>query len=233
MARTKKQTAVKSQLLKTKKSSKKEKNQDEISVSEIDRSSQSVLRPSKKLIIALIIIGIGALLWYNKKWVVAATVDGKPITNLALQQELNKTYREQALNKLVNAKIFDQFEKEATGKGIIVSDEELNSEIAKIEEQYGGKETFDSLLSQQGISRDDFTKQVKVNVLAEKFFENEIKPTDEEINKFINDENNQLTPEATDAAKFKTLAEEQIKQDKLTTKLREKFQEIKSKVVTF
>jgi foldase protein PrsA len=231
MANTKKATSKAAAKSKPKKTV---KAVDEITTSEMDNQpSRSIFKPSKKLLVILIILGLAALFWYKKSWLVAATVDGKPITNLELQMQLNKQFKEQALNKLINDKIFNQFEKEATDKGIVVAQADLDKNISDIENQYGGRETFDSLLSQQGITREDFTQQVKLNLLAEKFFENEIKPTEEEITKFTEDENNKLTPEATDSAKFRELAQNQIKQDKLTNKLREKFQEIKSKVVTF
>jgi foldase protein PrsA len=188
------------------------------------------LRSSKKIWILAVLIILAALIYANKKHFVAATVNGQPITGLELMQRVNSLHREKTLTQMVNEKILDQ---EATKKGIIVTQQETNSKILEIENQYGGADTFNSLLQQQGISKEDFTRQTRLQLLAEKLYAQEATPSAEEIEDFLTQ--NKDDPAATDAAKFRQTAIDSLKQQKLSEVFSQKFQELKNaaKITTF
>ncbi len=210
----------------TKKVVKKQESSESFS-SEISskKLSQDYLKylPSKRISIALILIGLGAILYLNKDWFVAGTVNGKPVLASEVNQRLNDTYRTQVLNQIINEKIIEQ---EAQSKGVSISDDVVNSKIKEIEDQYGGADTFNSLLSQQGVTRDQFTKQTKLQLVVENLYKDSLNPTEEEIQKFM--EENSSLPEATEPAKFRELASSQIKQQKLSEVFSQKFQELRS-----
>lgn len=184
----------------------------------------------QKFWIAIIIIGLLLLLLTKKNLVVAGLVNGQPITNFELQTRLNKQFRTQTLNQMITEKILEQ---EASKKGINITPDELNIKIKEIEEQYGGVETFNSILSQQGITREDFKNQTRLQLIVEKLFAEASSPSAEDIEKFMVD--NKDLPEATDEAKFRVTAEAQVRQTNLAKVFNEKFQALKqaSKIQIF
>ena len=178
----------------------------------------------RKTFLIILIIGLVLLVAYKKGWVVAATVNNKPITSIELNQKLNSLFKDRVLNQIINEKVIEQ---EARKKGVSVSPQEIDSKIAEAEKQTGGKETFDSLLAQQGLTRAEFVNQTRIQSLIEKLYSGEATASAEEISKFM--ETNKNAPESTDEAKFRIIAEQQIKQQKLSQIFSQKFQELRSK----
>lgn len=177
---------------------------------------------SRKFYITLVIIGLLLLISFKKSLLIAATVNGSPISNLELQLRLNKNHRTQVLNQMTNEKILEQ---EAAKAGIIIHKSDLDKKIKEVEDKYGGAETFSSLLSQQGLTREDFLSQTKIQLIVEKLYMSEASPSAEEIDQFMKD--NADIPEASEPAKFKTIAEEQTRQQRLAKIFNEKFQALK------
>lgn len=201
--------------------SKKVEASMEPTYSEISETSGNPRR--RKFFILVLIIGLLLLAYYKKGWFVAALVNNQPITNLELQQRLNQLYKDKVLSQMINEKILEQ---EATKKGIVISQKEIDDKITETEKQYGGKDTFESLLSQQGLTRAEFARQTRFQLIVEKLFEKEASPTTEEIQKFMDE--NKSVPEATDEAKFRNIAEKSVRQDKLSKIFSEKFQQLKT-----
>lgn len=180
--------------------------------------------PPKQIAWVLLILGLLIILYLNKNLFIAALVNNQPITTQELNTQMKKLYKERILNQMINEKILDQ---EARKKGVSVSPAEINEKIAEVEKSYGGKESFLMLLSQQGISEEEFTSQTKVRLLVEKLYSKEAQPSEDEIKKYV--EANKDNPEATDAAKFRQSAQEILKQQKLGQIFTQKFQELKQK----
>lgn len=187
-----------------------------------DRIKSLREKEPKKFWWSLIIIGLFLILLTNKNLVVAAIVNGQPISNFELQARLNKQFRSQTINQMINEKILEQ---EATKKGTSVNQEELSAKVKETEAQYGGAETLNSILSQQGISREDFISQTRLQLLVEKLYSAEASPSAEDIDKFMSD--NKDLPEATDGAKFRETATTQVRQTNLAKIFNEKFQALK------
>lgn len=192
--------------------------------------SQNKVRFNKKFVLIILIIGLLLLAYYKKSWFVAATVNGQPITTLELTQQLYKSYKTQTLTQMINEKVLEQ---EALKNKVTVSQGEVDAKIAQTEAQYGGAQAFDTLLSQQGLTRDDFIKQTRIQVIVEKLYAKEASPTADQIDQFMKD--NASAPEATDPAKFKALATQQTTQDNLQKIFSTKFQALKTaaKIQTF
>ena len=176
----------------------------------------------KRFYLVILILGILLLLIYKKSWIVAAIVNGEPIPTFTVNQKLNSLYKEKILTQIINEKILEQ---EARKQGIVISPQQIQEKVAEAETSYGGKETFEMLLSQQGLTRDEFLNQTRLQLLVEKLFEKESSPSAEEVQKFMTD--NKSLPEATEEAKFKALAEDSVKNNKLSTIFSEKFQELR------
>lgn len=181
-------------------------------------------KSSKKIYIIILILGLLLLAFYKKDWFVAATVNGIPVTNLELQERLNQQFRTQTLNQIINEKIILQ---EATNKGAIPTDVEVTAKIAELETSVGGKDMLDSLLSQQGQTRETLRQQLRVQLAVTKMYESEATVSAQEVSKFLEENKDLLT--ATDSAGQQKEAEEALKEQKLTQIFSEKFQELQQK----
>lgn len=177
----------------------------------------------KAIIIVLIILGIFALGYYKKQWIIAATVNGSPISNIELINRMNKQFREQTLNQLINEKIIMD---EAKKKSVTVQGSEIDERVKKIEEQVGGVQALDGLLSQQRQTREDLAQQMRLQLILEKLYSNEASVSAEEVDKFIEENKAQLR--ATDSAKQKEETTDIIKQQKLSQIFNQKFQDLKN-----
>ena len=187
-----------------------------------DSISSGKRRLSKKGFFLILILGLALLAFYKKQWFVAATVNNQPITMFEVIQRMSALYKEKTVTQLVNEKILEQ---EAMKNKIVVAQKEIDDKIIETENQYGGKETFDSLLTQQGLTRSELARQTRFQLIVEKLYEKEATVSAEDIQKFM-DENSNI-PEATEPAKFRQLAQDQLKQQKISQIFNEKFQSLK------
>ena len=147
---------------------------------------QKSIKISKKLIIIIsIIIVLGILAWFSKGLFVAALVDGRPISRLTIIQKLEKEAGKNLLESLIIEKLIQN---EAEIKKITVSDEEVDAEIKKIETQITSQgDTMDSALAAQNMTIDDLKKQLVTQKELEKLLSDKIVISDEELAKYITD----------------------------------------------
>lgn len=181
-------------------------------------------RPSRKVYIILL-IALGLLLaFYKKDLFVAATVNGTPITNLELLAKLNQQFRSQTLNQMINEKIILD---EARKSNIIVSDSEIEEKLQDLENQVGGAQVFESLLAQQGQTRNSVKQQIRFQLIIEKLYQNEATVSAQEIDQFLQTSSDSL--QATDSAAQRKEAEDILKQQKINRVFSQKFQELRTK----
>lgn len=165
------------------------------------------------ILLALILLGVG--IYFFKSLFIAATVNGQPISRLQVVQELEKQSGKQTLESLVTKNLILQ---EMEKKNITVSNEEVASEIKKIEDalkQQG--RTLSDALSQQGLTRPELEEQLKIQKMIEKLFSKDAVVSDKEVEAYI-EENKDALPADQEESVLKTTIKEQLKQQKLTTK---------------
>lgn len=179
-------------------------------------------RLTKVTYLIILLIGLLLLAYYKKSWLIAATVDGALITNFELLSRMNQQFRTPTLNQMVNEKIILS---EAKKRGLRIGSSDIDQKIIELEKNVGGTEALDSLLSQQGQTRASLRDQLKIQLLIEKIYEPEATVSAEEVNQFI--EQNKETLQATDSAGQIKETTELLKQQKLGTIFREKFQQLK------
>lgn len=179
-------------------------------------------KSSKKVYLIILIALILVLAVYKKSWFIAATVNGMPITNLELQTKLNAQFRTQTLNQMVNEKIILD---EAHKRNALPQKQEIDAKIAELEKNVGGKDTLDSLLSQQGQTRDTLNEQITVQLAITKMYQKEATVSADEVNKYIDTNKDQL--KATDSAKQQEEAASILQQQKLSQIFSQKFQELR------
>lgn len=192
------------------------KNQSEsLSTKEHQKKSDeiSIKISVKAVIIIVAIIALAALVYFYKGLFIAATVDGSPISRLAVIQGLEKESGKSLLDSLITEKIIQN---EASKNNIVITNDEINEQIKKIEDQIvaqGG--TIEAALTEQGMNMDDLKKQVVLQKEVEKLVAGKVNVTDEEVAQYIKDNAISIPvgQEATTTAQIK----DELKNQKLGT----------------
>ena len=167
---------------------------------------------SKTAIIAGVVIAVGVLAYFGKGLFIAATVNGSPISRLALIDKLEKTSGKQTLEGLITQRlVISQLDKE----NIKITPDEINAEIKRIEDQVSQQgNTLDQALEAQGMTRADLREQVSVNLRLGKLLSDQTQVTDAEVAQYIKD--NKLTITRGQETQFKDQIKNQIKSGKLS-----------------
>lgn len=138
---------------------------------------------ARKVRIGLGIVAVVAVLYFFKGLFVAAWVNGHPITRIALVQELEKQDGGQVLNSLVTKELILE---EARKNNVSVSQDEINSEVSKVEESIKAQgQTLDDALATQGWTRSDLEEQIRIQLLVERILGDKVKVTDQEVEDYM------------------------------------------------
>lgn len=203
-----------------KKTSKKKEtpvvNTSEVDSGESSRKTRIITRKYLYAVGAVVIL-VGVLFASSKYWVVA-WVDNKPITKFELYSLLEKRDDNRTKEELIVERLLTS---EGAKKQAAVSDSEVNAEIKKIEEQQGGAQQLDQILGIQKLSREDFRKLVKLQLLKQKLFGEGVNIADQDVDKYIEENKDSIpasalsNPESSEAAQLKENVKEQLKQMKI------------------
>ena len=176
--------------------------------------SKKLSKSSKRNIrIALLIILAGALGYLAKPLIFAASVNGRFITRIELIRELEKQGGADVLDNLITKALIFQ---EGKNRGIGVTEDEVNTEITRIEGVVSAQGTsLDEALMLQGQTRGDFLEQIKLQKTVEKLLAEKIVVTDEEVKKYY-DENKQLFGEDSKFEDVSDKVKSQLMQEKLS-----------------
>lgn len=154
----------------------------------------------------------------------AGIVNGQPIYRSELTKRLYSRYGNPVLESLIVDILVRQ---EAKAKETRVTQGDLDEVIGKIKEQLGKNADLDSVLASQGIKRSEFEDGVRVEVMARKLLEKEITIAEEEIGKFIKE--NEKTMEATSEAGLRQEARQILADQKISQKINSWIAELEKK----
>lgn len=201
------------------------------SVSDLQKK---VLDPKNRrsLILAIIVIVLVLAIYIGKSLFVAALVNGQPVSRLAIIHDLEKQSGKAALDAVITRMLVFQ---EAQKKNITASEKDIDSEISRIRSQFQAQgQNLDQLLATQGLTKEKFRDEVKVQILVTKILGNQVKVTDKEFNDFL-DKNKDLLANEKDQNVAKTSLRQQMEQQKLAQKYQEWIVTVKknAKVTTF
>jgi len=187
-------------------------------------SKSTVESPSRsfrlKRSYAVTIIGIliiVSLVYLGRNLIVAAMVNGQPISRLAVVAELEKQGGKSALDSLVTKQLILQ---EAKKKNIVVSQGDIDAELKNISknlEQQGQK--LDQVLALQGMTKEQLVDQIKLQKMLEKMV-GKIEVTDKEVDEYIAS-NQESLPQDQDEKTMKTNVKSSLVQQKMNTKAQE------------
>lgn len=133
-------------------------------------------------VITLVVVVIGVFAFLEKSWFVVAVINGQPITTVEYYQNMKAQSGKDVLEQMIRNKLIFQ---EAAKKGVNINEKDIDTKLAEIEKQVGGKDQLKSALQARNISEQDFRIQIKVQLIVEKILEKEIAVTDKEIEDFI------------------------------------------------
>jgi parvulin-like peptidyl-prolyl isomerase len=170
--------------------------------------------------IIVIVIVVGVLAWYNKGLFVAGTINGNVVTTPSFYNRLVKADGSQVFDSLVQETLVKQ---EASKKKITASKAEIDKKVAALEKNLGGKENLDVALTQNNTTMDQLRQQLEMQILVEKILSDQIKVTDAEITKYI-DDNKATNPNLTHDQ-----ASQQVKNQKLNDKFTTWYADLKNK----
>lgn len=172
----------------------------------------------KTTIIVAGIVLLGVLLFLGRSFFVAATVNGEPLSRVAIIKELEAQNGKATLDRIITKKLVMQ---EAAKKKITASSADIDKEIARIEKQFKDQgQDLNQLLEAQGISKTQFKEEVKIQLLVEKMLGDQVKVTDEEFNQFL-EQNKDLLANEKDQDQAKQQYRAQLEQQKLAQKYQE------------
>lgn len=197
----------------------------DLSAAETRSTSFAKPRPvGKYTVLLLLLVILAALVVKNKGLFVAAMVNGRPITRIALDNQLMSRYGSSLLDELINDEIING---EADKKGIKVSPDEINAEISRIETSLGGKTNLDQALTAQGMTMNDLTVDVQRRLLVNKLTAGSVNVSDQEIADYIDKNKSSLT--ATDDAGLKQEALDALTSQKKSDATQKWFTDLKAK----
>jgi foldase protein PrsA len=138
-----------------------------------------------KMITAAVVVLLGLTLFltmaFSKKDT-AASINGEEISSEELYSKLTDLYGKDTLDSLVTNKMIEM---EAKKEKVKVTGNEIDEELTKLQESYGGEEAFTSALEQNNVSMDKIREDIEFYLLAEKLIEPDISITDEEMKTYF------------------------------------------------
>lgn len=150
-------------------------------------------------------------LFYSKGFFIAATVNGSPISRLAVIGELEKQGGKQALEAIITERLIEAELKKNT---IVVSDADIDAEIEKLEEQVASQGgTLEEALAAQGMSMEILRTQIKTQKGLEQLLADKVTVTDEELATATESAKGSASAGMTDE-ELRTAITEQLKQQK-------------------
>lgn len=179
-----------------------------------------VLDPKNRrsLILAIAVIVLALIVFFGKNLVVAATVNGQPISRLAIIKDLETQSGKATLDSIITRTLVYQ---EASKKNITASEKDIDNEVAKIQKQFQAQgQNLDALLATQGLTKERFRDEVKVQLLVTKILGDQAKVTDKEFNDFL-EKNKDLIVNEKDQEAAKKSLRQQMEQQKLAQKYQE------------
>lgn len=158
---------------------------------EIKTENAQKMNP-KLITLGVLLLALASIIYYFRSSFIAATVNGEPILRSTLNSKLTKQYGEQTLDLMITEALVRQ---QAKTKGVVISDDKIASEAAKIESSLQSSgQTLDQVLLMQGMTREELNEQLKLNLMVNELSATEASPSAEDIANYI-EENKETLPE--------------------------------------
>lgn len=178
---------------------------------------------TRKNIILLVLLILLAFVWKFKSNIIVAMVNGQPISRWQLNDRLQKKFGEQTLDSIINERLILAA---ARQKGIFIKSEEIDAKSKQIEERLNGKISLDDALKAQGLTREDFKRELEIQLSIEKLFNEEATISAAQVDDYIA-ENSQSFKSATDPAQVKEEVKNILRQQKINDLFEKWFEDLR------
>lgn len=188
--------------------------------SQQDIAKKSIFRP-KMIIFLLIVLGV---LYLLKSYIVAATVNNRPIFRYTIIRELEKQGGQQTLDSLITQELIKQ---EAQKKNVVISKEMTDKKLNELNDQLKEQgQSLDQILEAQGTTRENIVPQIQVQLMLEELLKDKIKITDEEIDSTY-EEQKKLYGDDQDEVTIRAAVEENLRSQKVSENAQALIDELK------
>jgi foldase protein PrsA len=181
-------------------------------------------------IIVVILAVVGSGLYFGKVYLVAAVVNGKPITRLEVISELEKQDGKTVLDSLIEK---DLILEEAKKQKITITTDQVNAEIDNVKNLLTQqKTTLNDALASKNMTMDDLKEQIIVQKSVEAILSPKIQITDAEVKDYFDSnlqyfkDNVSKTVKLTDVT---SQIKDQLFQQKMSTEYTTWITDLKSK----
>lgn len=179
---------------------------------------------AKIIYLVIAVLALSALILANKKLLVAAVVDGKPIFSWELNGVMADRYGAQTLEGMISERLIAS---EANKQNVIVSPDDLKSREDEIVKGLGSGMPLEELLKIQGLSKAEFDRQITLQLTVQKLLGKDLVITQEEVDQYV--ATNRATLLATEEAALQSEAKQAILDMKIGEKLQPWFNALKAK----
>nr|WP_263326233.1 peptidylprolyl isomerase [Neobacillus sp. Marseille-Q6967] len=144
-----------------------------------------------------------------------AKVNGESISKDELYNEMAELYGASTVEQIITEKIMAA---EAKNQKISISESEINTEVDKLKESYGGDDVFEQVLQTNNTTLEQVKKDLKDYLIIQKLMEPLIEITDEEMQTYF-DENKESFAEAEQVKASHILVEDEATAMEIKAKL--------------
>lgn len=193
-------------------------SQRDLSVMPIKKSSSKA-----RNIIFILILVAALLLWKFKGYFIVATVNNQPISRWELNNTLTRKFGTQTLDNIINERLILGAVRQ---KGIYVTPNEIDQKIEEITKKLEGKMTIDEALKYQGLTQEEFKRQIEIQLSVDRLFDKETTVSASEVEDYIK-KNSQLGSNSTDPAALREEVRGLLQQQKTSEAFDAWFSEIR------
>ena len=173
----------------------------------------------------LILLVLLGLFYLGRSLLIAAVVDGKPITRLEVIRELEKQSGQETLDNLISKVLLFQ---EAQRRGVQISDQAIQAEIDNISSVVEAQgTTLDAELILRGQTREELEENVRIQKTIDELLAGEVGISDEEMENYF-EENQAFFGEEAVYDDLKEDIREQLRQEKISQEFSSLLQTLRS-----
>lgn len=188
-----------------------------------------VRQPKKILLPGLIFILVLGVIYLLVRFFLVASVNGQLVSRLTIIKEMEKQGGKKTLDVVILRMLINE---EAKKRKVTVSQKDIDLEIHKIEANVITQgSTLDQLLQQQGMTKNDLTNEIKLQLQVTKMVGNKVLVTDKEIDDYLAAQKEQSSSSSVQSAPELTRDQVKvaIKQQKLQAEIQTFVADLKAK----
>lgn len=180
--------------------------------------------------LGLVALALVVLFLTHKSWLVVAMVNNQPIFSWDFNSAMANRFGKQTLEGMISESLINEEAKKAE---VSVTQAEVDAKEAQLLKSFGADVKLDDILKYQGMTREDFDKQMRIQLLVQKIMEKDIKLSDKDVDDFI--ASNGATLTATEPAQLREEAKQALLDQKVSSGAQAWFTAIraKAKIVRF